>query len=190
MTSPKVKRFFSKVPGSQFIMPDGFAVVFAHGHFDFDPSKYVGTVNIPAMNGQVHVAHGKPKAQIYWEELEGLVNSNNPLVFDQDHLTGVAAVLPPELDPKLNAHSEAEIARAESALSRIPGRITGEVNNPGPGAGAPTDVNASTVDPKLQAQVFKPVGPGAAAAAAAAAKARATQAAQTVAANSQNGVVQ
>lgn len=183
MTTPQAKRFFSKVAGSQFIMPDGFAIVFAHGHFDFDPEKYTGTVNIPAMNGQVHAAHGKPKSQIYWEELEHLVNNNNPLVFDQEHLTGVSEPLPAELDPKRNAHSEAEVARAESALSRVPGHLTGEANIAGPGAGVPSDVNQSTIDPKLQAQVFKPVGPGAAAAVAAAR-------AKTAAANSRNGVVQ
>lgn len=183
----KAKRFFSKVAGSQYIMPDGFAVVFAHGHYDFDPAKHSGTVNIPAMNGQSHAMHGKPKAQVYFEELEHLVTSNNPLVFDQEHLTGVAATLPAELDPTKNAHSEADVARAESALARTPGRVTGEPNNGS--NGSPSDVNASTIDPKLQQQVFKPVGPGAAAAVAAA-KARSVQNSQTVAANSRNGVAQ
>jgi hypothetical protein len=161
------KRYFSKVPGAKFIFPDGFEIQFLHGHYDFDSEQHVGTVNIPAMNAQLHQAHGRPKADVYFEELEHLVKSGNPLIYDPEHLTGVAQVLPPELDPTKNAHSEASIARVDASLANVKGRVLGELNPAG--TGAPSDVNASTVDANLQKQVFKPaVGPGAAAAAAAA----------------------
>jgi hypothetical protein len=181
------KRFFSKVAGAKYIFADGHEIQFRHGHYDFDPEQHVGTVNIPAMNGQLHQAHGRPKAEVYFEELQYLVTSGNPLIFDQDHLGGVSAPLPAEIDPSKNAHSEASIARVDAALANVKGRVTGEAN--AAGNGAPTDVNQSTIDPALQRAVFKPVGPGASAAVAAA-KARSAQQAATLAANAANGVAQ
>jgi hypothetical protein len=75
----QAKRYFSKIAGSKFVMPDGHEITFAHGFYDFDPAKFAGeTINIAAMNGQVHVSNGKPKAEVYFQELEHLVKNNNP----------------------------------------------------------------------------------------------------------------
>lgn len=186
----EAKRFFSKIAGATFIMPDGHTIQFVHGIFDFDPENYKDeVVNIPAMNGQIHAAHGKPKAEVYFQELQHLVKTNNPLVFDPEHIAGVNAQLPAEIDPSRNAHSEASILAAERLQATVTGRVTGDANN-GIGNGQPTDVNASTVDTNLQKQVFKPAtGPGASAAVAAA-RARAAQQAATVQANAKNNVAQ
>ncbi len=148
----KAKRYFSRIPGAHFTMPDGF--------------------------------------QIFLEELEHLVNSGNPLIFDQEHAGAIVQPLPDGLDPSKVAKSEAEINAQDQRLASGGGRVTGDVNK---GEGQITDPNASTVDAELRNVVFKETGPGvgspAAMARAAAAKRAAEQQATTAASQNKTGMI-
>lgn len=92
------------------------------------------------------------------KELDMIVGKN-PNIYIPEKL--------PEALPevKQNALSEAELAAAEAANRKTPGRTAQEVGEVPANAGLPTDLNTSTVDIELQAAVFKdgpkPVGPGA-----------------------------
>lgn len=150
------KRYFSKVPGSVYTFPDGVQVQFLHGKFDFDPKDFPGLF---VSNNEKHPLNGKPRAQVYFDELEYLVKNNNPLVFEQGKLPD-GLTLPAGLDPAKNAQSEASIQRTDAALAGR-GKETGDLNA---GSTATSDVNASTLDRELQQVVLgssSATGPGA-----------------------------
>lgn len=157
------KRYFSKVPGSHYTFPDGHQIHFHHGRFDFDsrdfPGEFVGAV----VNGKDHPLTGRPLWKVYFDELEYLVTSGNPLVFQQGTLP-VDSILPDRLDPRKNAQSEQQIQQTDAKM-RATGNITeyGEPNK-ATGTTGPTDVNSSAIDKDLQEALLKPkqVGPGAA----------------------------
>lgn len=181
------KRYFSRIPGAHYTFPDGHQIHFLYGYFDFDSSKFPGKFMSTLKE---HPLNGQPKWKIYFDELEYLVTSGNPLVFDQNTVAQDFK-LPKELDPSLNARSEAEIARQDGAILNSGKRVneTGDVNKGSYGGG---DVNASTVDHELAAVVLGKgniVGPGASKAdqikAAAAAR---TQQATTAVVQNSNGV--
>ena len=156
---PQKKRYFSRVPGSVYTFADGRQIQFAFGRFDFDPEDYkepffVGTIN----NNAPDPRNGMPSWMIYQQDLENLVNTNNPLIFAQG--TNPDVQLPDGLNPAKNAASEADIAMADSQLRKGNFRETGDVNTGT--AGTVTDVNASTVDNELRKVVMKEAtGPGA-----------------------------
>lgn len=186
----KAKRYFSRIPGAHFTMPDGYQIFFLHGFYDFDPAKFKDEkVSIAVMNGNTHPAHDRDKARVYQEELEHLVNSGNPLIFDQEHAGVIVQPMPADLDPSKVAKSEAEISAQDQRLAAVTSRVTGDTNK---GEGQITDPNASTVDAELRNVVFKEVGPGsgsaAVAARAAAARRTAEQQATTAATQNKTGM--
>lgn len=180
----KAKRYFSKVAGAHYTMPDGFQIFFHHGFYDFNPEKFKGEkVAISIMNGNMHPAHGQDRAEVYQAELEYLVNSGNPLIFDQEHAGVIVQAMPDALNPSRVAKSEAEIAAQDQRLATLAGRVTGESDNVNDGQ--ITDPNASTVDAALRNVVFKEVGPGANTGAAAAREAAAKRLAEQQATTAQ-----
>jgi hypothetical protein len=146
------KRYFSRVPGSNFTFPDGVQIHFLHGRFDFHPKDFPGNF---ISNNKEHPNNGKPRAEVYFDELEYLVKNNNPLVFEQGKLPD-GLELPDGLNPAKNAQSESAIMQADAALAGK-GKVHGELNV---GTGQPTDVNSSSVDRELQKVVFGTTGPG------------------------------
>lgn len=155
--TPVKKTYFSRIPGSHYTFADGHKVHFDFGRFNFDPDDFSG----PFLSAHpTHSFNGKPKAQVYFDELEYLVNSGNPLVFQQG-TNPVDAILPSILDPKLNAKSEGEIA-TENARMVATGRIKESGDQNTPATGTVSDPNASAVDHDLRARLLTDAtGPGA-----------------------------
>lgn len=159
------KRYFSKIAGSCYTFPDGFQIHFHHGRYDFNSNNFPGEFVGAVVNGKDHPLTGKPLWQVYFDELEYLVNTGNPLVFQQGSLP-VDTVLPPQIDPTKNAQSEAAVKQADASMfAKGTIREMGELNK-APSTG-PSDPNASAVDRELQSRLLSPksVGPGAAKAA-------------------------
>lgn len=151
------KRYFSKIPGSRFIMADGFEIFFHGGRFDFDSDRYTGTFMAATQNNQTDIRNGQPLAKVYYEELENLCKNLNPLIYDEKHAVAfVKQKLPDELDPSKNAQSETGILKADASLAGMPGVEMGELNK----ATSQGDLNASTADPKLAALFANASGPG------------------------------
>lgn len=155
----EAKRFFSKIAGARFIMPDGFEITFHGGRFDFEPKKYPGNILLQTLNGQTDERNNSPRALVYFNELQNLVDSGNPLIFDEKN--AAAAVKQPmaPVATDVNAFSESAILNkdAQIASSGVVGRTTGDANT---GTSTPGNVNESTIDPNIAAAVLKSVGPG------------------------------
>lgn len=168
-----VKRYFSKVPGSRVIMPDGHEMHFLGGKLDFDPDNYPGKLQCATHNNQTDDRNGKLRAEVYRAELEHMVNNNNPLIYDEKTaLVAANTKLPEVLDPTKNAQSEQAILTQDARLSQVKGVVTGDLNAAA-NAGQVTDVNKSTSDRELQTLFANAAGPGATADRVAAAKAAA-----------------
>jgi len=191
METPKIelpgpKRYFSRVPGATYIFQDGHQIFFNHGRFDFDAADYAGTF---LSGNEKHPLNGQVKWKVYQDELEHLVKTKNPLIFDQGNLP-TDLQLPKELDPTRNAQSEASIQAIDATMRASRNiRETGDVNQSAQ-AGQVTDVNQSTVDITLQKAVLSPkmTGPGANSAVDAARAAAAARLATTAAAQNKNGM--
>lgn len=157
---PIEKRYYSKIPGSVYTFADGHQIQFLHGRFDFKPSEYQDTFFVAPVNNQAsHPMNGKTRAEAYFSELEYLVNTGNPLIFQQG--SNPVESMPEGLNPAKNALSEAELAAAEQKLKGI-GLVTRETGdvNAGP---VSSDVNSSAIDKDLQNVILRTaaVGPGA-----------------------------
>lgn len=149
------QRYFSKVAGSKFIFPDGEVIFFQHGFFEFDPANYPGPIIIMAVNGQAaDKRDGRPKAEVYYEELETLAKSN-PLIYKQG---GQPEATPKPRDSKgregvdRNAASENELAMQDAQMRNAASggvRITGDENK-----GSTLNVTDSTVDEDLKGMVL------------------------------------
>lgn len=156
-TGPFPKRYYSKVSGARYIMPDGQEILFIGGRYDFHPDNFPGHFTAATFNNQTDPRNGQSKAKIYQDELEHLVKTGNPLIYDADHASNFVASnsLPPLLDPTKNAQSEAQIQATDSRLPK--GVVTGDLNvaaNPG----TVSDPNASTASPDLQQMFAKAAG--------------------------------
>lgn len=158
------KRFFSKIAGAAYVFGDGNKVVFAHGFLDVTPQTFPGTFQNPNPS-VVDRRNGKSKFEVYLAELTELVSEGNPLIYTQETVKTSEPI--PRLDADKNARSEMEISTQDRALMNASGgnvKVTGDVNVGTGVAGAPTDVNSSTVDQRLQNEVLatRPaIGPGA-----------------------------
>lgn len=154
----KAQRYYSKIPGSKFIFPDGKEIFFNHGFFDLKPEDYVGEkISINSVQGQERDKRdGKDKFTVYKDELDGLIKAGNPLLYVQ----GTQPEALPKMATDANAKSEADIIRASAAEKNVVGTTTGDKNT---GIGGLSDPNASTVDPELKAQVLANSGAAAAA---------------------------
>lgn len=157
---PVEKTYYSKVPGSTYTFQDGHQIQFLHGRFVFNPDNYQDTF---LSQSDKHPLNGKLKADVYFNELEHLVRTGNPLIFDQGTLP--IAAIPEGFDAARNALSEAARAEQDQALAKVNHREMGELNiSPAGAAGVVTGVNESTVDRDLQNTILAPkvTGPGAA----------------------------
>lgn len=141
-------RYFSKVAGSKFIMPDGKELFFMHGFHDLKEADYRGQ----KFQGNTMQGHepdrrnGTSTFEVYKQELDALIKAGNPLLYIQ----GSQPEPLPSVGADANAHTEGDVAKAESLLKNVTHREMGEVNR-GPNQ---TDVNTSTVDPNLQRQLL------------------------------------
>lgn len=158
-------RFLSKIPGSTYTFTDGHKVIFAHGFLDVNPENFPGVFNFSnPISHDKHPMNGKPKWEVYAEELNDLVINRNPLIFTQE--TYKLSEPLPKIEADKNAHSEASVASAETNLRNAAGKngvTTGDANNGAVVTGG-GDVNQNTVDPMLQKVVLgnaHTTGPGA-----------------------------
>jgi hypothetical protein len=160
MATPQDKRYFSKVAGAKFIQPDGTEVFFRYGFYDFKVKDFGDEIYMAqGQQGDKDPRNGKTKAEVYFNELEAVVNQRggNPLFYTMEQVSGLANTpdpMPkavPNKDGKLVdisglARSEAEIAAGDASLAGTRHREVGELNR-GP---TQTNANDSTADPALR----------------------------------------
>lgn len=122
------KRYFAKVASSRFIFSDGVEVFFHWGRLDVGPDNK----SYPTM---------KDMWPAYQRELDAILG-NNPMIFvNNDQIIA---------DPKVeqNAKTDGEVANLESSLGANV-KIKQEIGTT-IGSGMPSDVNQSTVDPRIR----------------------------------------
>lgn len=148
----ETKRYYSKVAGSKFIMPDGKELFFNHGFHDLKEEDYVGVVcSIAQMNGNPpDRRNGVSCFEVYKAELDTLIKAGNPLLYIQ----GTQPEQLPNVGADANALSEAKAVQGEVAMRAAGAVASGDVNHT-PGQLTPSDVNASTVDTNLKGMVLK-----------------------------------
>lgn len=134
----KSRRYFSKIAGSRFIFSDGVEVYFLFGRLDVGPEN----TNYPTM---------EVMWKAYQKELNAILGKN-PMIF-------VAEVDKTEKLPEVeqNALTAQELQAREANLAGLPQRASG-AKDANLGNGLPTDVNQSTVDPRLRAEMFGNTG--------------------------------
>lgn len=165
MATPQDKRYFSKVAGSKFIQPDGFEMFFTYGFYNFKVAHFKDEIYMAqGQQGDKDPRNGKTKAEVYFNELEAVVNQRggNPLFYTMEQVSSLdQAPVPipttiPDQDGKLVnisglARSEAEIAAGDAALANTRHREVGELNR----GATQTNVNESTADPALRGHFGK-----------------------------------
>lgn len=148
----ETKRYFSKVAGSKFIMPDGKELFFNFGFHDLKEEDYVGQIcSIAQMNGNPpDRRNGLSCFEVYKAELDTLIKVGNPLLYIQ----GTQPEQLPNVGADANALSEAKAVQGEAAMLASGAIPSGDVNHT-PASTSPSDVNASTVDVNLKGLVLK-----------------------------------
>lgn len=140
--------FFARLAHSKFIFSDNVEVIFAFGRLEVSPKTFPGTFQRPTGHGQQpHPDNGRPKWQVYMEELNAIVppQGTNPNIFTQDTWEKLEELPVPDQ----NAVDEVTLAQAENQITRT-GNIKVEQQT---GAvaigGAPVSANVSSIDQEL-----------------------------------------
>jgi hypothetical protein len=167
-------KYFSKISGSRFIFSDGTEAFFHFGRLVINAKNFPGIYKAPHKEHPQTVDSGRPKWQVYQDELDAVLGVN-PNIFTEASLQTLEKV---EEKVPQNAATEAEVAAGEAALTGAGTvKVSQEIGAAGSN-GQPTNVNESTIDAKLAKaqQNASVVGPGAAVAERVAAARQAAQA--------------